>query len=97
MGEEIDTNQEMKEVRKRGRPRKYDGGWNSVKNEYFHEYYKKNLSIILKCDVCGKEITSKNNLNQHLKNNKKCNFIKMKEEFEKLKKDVEENLKQIEN
>jgi hypothetical protein len=88
MIEEINTKPEDKEQKKRGRPRKYPDGWDSVKNQYFREYYKKNLIGSYICEVCGKELKVKTNMRLHLQKSKSCSFAKLKDELEQLKQSV---------
>ena len=63
------NDQEQIIQKKRGRPKKYDEGWDSVKNAYFREYCKNNMTGTYKCDICQKELSAKTSMRLHLLEN----------------------------
>jgi transcription initiation factor IIE alpha subunit len=77
--------------KKRGRPKKYSEGWNSVKNAYFREYYKNNMTGSFKCEICGKELSAKTSMRLHQLRNKNCAIVQLKRELEESKNKENDN------
>ena len=68
-----------------GRPKKYDGGWDSVKSEYMKKYAKEKLIGSFFCQICNLEFLYKTSVNAHMKKSKKCNTIRLEKELQELK------------
>ena len=70
----IETTQVVHEKKKPGRkPQGENGTKMSLDPQYFNDYYKKNLSMKVECDICGATVT-KGGLLSH-KKGQKCKLI----------------------